>query len=266
MRHAHTPESEVRVPGYNTEQDERRRKIMELALEAYLLARSAIVGAAEVLIRNGDAACEAVNMVEQKLDAIDRTMDEQVAEAISNAGAAEARDLLACVKAMVDLERIGDLAQNFAERAKLVHQRIGEEDTGILLKMCMALDAMLREGTEAFATRNLELALAVIRTDAELDRLRNLIVLRHTEEFPNDAQESFHVLALAQMLERAGDHAKNVAEEVCYMVSGQSIRHLARTKGVSLEQMYLEHLFEKHAIGTESQPISLGSHKVPDVP
>jgi phosphate uptake regulator len=57
-------------------------------------------------------------------------------------------------------------------------------------------------------------------------------------------------LALAQVLERAGDHAKNLAEEVCHMVSGHTVRHPARRNSVCLEQMYLEHLFERHAINT----------------
>ncbi|HZU22527.1 MAG TPA: PhoU domain-containing protein [Terriglobales bacterium] len=237
---------------YRSDENERRRRIVQLALEAYVLARSAVVGAAEVLIRDGESACAAVQAVEQRLDDLDRSMDEHVADAISNVGPQEARDLLACVKAMVDLERIGDLAQSFASRARTVRERIATEDINLLLKMCVALDVMLRDGAEAFATRNLHMALAIIRADAELDRLRNLVVFRHTEQFERDAQESFHVLALAQTLERAGDHAKNVAEEVCHMVSGQTVRHLVGQKGASLEQMYLEHLFERHAIRTGS--------------
>jgi phosphate transport system protein len=238
------------MAGYATEQNERRRKIVELALEAYLLARSAVVGAAETLISDGTETSAAVDAVEERLDLVDRTMDEQVADAISNVGPEQARDLLACVKAMVDLERIGDLAQSFASRALAVRDRIATEDKNILMKMCVALDLMLRDGAEAFATRNLEMALEIIRADAEMDRLRNLIVFRHTEQLYSDAQESFHVLALAQTLERAGDHAKNVAEEVCHMVSGTTVRHLICKKGASMEQMYLEHLFERHEIRT----------------
>jgi len=238
------------MPEYAAEQNERRQKIVELVLEAYLLARSAIVGAAEVLIREGANTCEAVNKLEQRLDEIDSSVDEQVADAISNSGPEQARDLLACVKAMVDLERIGDLAQSFVSRAIVLRGRIGTEDNNMLLKMCMALEVMLRDGAEAFANRNLETAITIIRADLELDRFRNLIVLRHTEEAHTDARESIHVLALAQALERAGDHAKNLAEEVCHMVSGHTVRHSARRNSVCLEQMYLEHLFERHAIST----------------
>lgn len=238
------------MAGYATVQHQSRRKIVELALEAYQLARSAVVSAAETLICDGTADGAAVDALEQRLDIIDRTMDEQVADAISNVGPDEARDLLACVKAMVDLERIGDLAQSFASRALIVRDRIAMEDKNILMKMCVALDLMLRDGAEAFATRNLQKALEIIRADAEMDRLRNLIVFRHTEQVYSDAQESFHMVTLAQILERAGDHAKNVAEEVCHMVSGTIVRHLVSKRGASLEQMYLERLYERHLIPT----------------
>jgi hypothetical protein len=59
------------MPEYAVEQNESRRKIMELVLEAHLLPRSAIVGAAEVLIRDGVNTCEAVNKLEQRLDELD---------------------------------------------------------------------------------------------------------------------------------------------------------------------------------------------------
>jgi phosphate uptake regulator len=72
-----------------------------------------------------------------------------VADAISNSGPQQARDLLACVKAMVDLERIGDLAQSFVSRAVALRGRIGTEDNNMLLKMCMALQVMLRDGARS---------------------------------------------------------------------------------------------------------------------
>ncbi|MBV8205779.1 MAG: hypothetical protein JO041_03225 [Acidobacteria bacterium] len=233
------------------ESNDSRRAIFELTLDAHLLARSAIKGAAEVLIGTSNGAAEAVNEVEKRLDELDHTLDEQVADAISHTTPPEARELLACIKAMVDLERVGDLAQSFAARAAAVRERISTEDVGILLKMCVALEAMLRDASEAFASRNVELAFGIIRADAELDRLRNLMVFRHTEQAASDVRESFHVLALAQSLERAGDHAKNVAEEVCHLVSGHSLRHMARQKNPSLEQMYLDHLFQQYAASPE---------------
>jgi len=92
-------------------------------------------------------------------------------------------------------------------------------------------------------------ALAVLRSDAELDRLRNLLFLRHLENHEGTPrQESFHVLFMTQSLERAGDHAKNLAEEICHLVSGHSVRHVLRSYDMPVEQMFIEDLKRKQKI------------------
>ncbi len=86
-------------------------------------------------------------------------------------------------------------------------------------------------------------AVDVLRADAEIDRLRNLIFLRHIEN-PEGSQRhaSLQVIFMTQSLERAGDHAKNLAEEVCHFVSGHTIRHLMMTYDKPIEQMFLDWL------------------------
>lgn len=226
---------------------ESQNDIVECTLRAYSLARSAVLGAGDSLIRNAGEACAAIDVVQQKFDELDETVEDRLAELIEGA-LQPARDLLTCLRAIVNLASIGRLAENFAQRARNIRSRITEEDTRTLLQMCVALDTLLREGSEAFATRDIQLALAIVRADAELDRLRNLVVFRHTDDINAEMRESFHVLALAQTLERAGDQAKNVAEDVCRMVTGRSPHDSMRHKHSSLEQMYLGHLFEKHAV------------------
>ena len=79
--------------------------------------------------------------------------------------------------------------------------------------------------------------------DAEMDRLRNLIFLRHIENPENmPRQESLQVIFMTQSLERAGDHAKNLAEEVCHFVSGHTVRHVLMTYDKPIEQMFLDWL------------------------
>jgi phosphate uptake regulator len=85
--------------------------------------------------------------------------------------------------------------------------------------------------------------LAILRADAELDRFRNLMLMRHLEGAPETAPyDSIHVVFMAQSLERAGDHAKNLAETVCHYVTGKSVRHVSQRDGRSTEQMYLDFL------------------------
>ena len=109
--------------------------------------------------------------------------------------------------------------------------------------MASRLEKMLGDVHDAFRERDLNRALAVLRSDAELDRLRNLVFLRHIENHDGaPRQESFHVLFMTQSLERAGDHAKNLAEEVCHLVSGHSVRHVLRSYDKPMEQMFIEDL------------------------
>jgi len=109
---------------------------------------------------------------------------------------------------------------------------------------------MLGDTESAFSARDHALALQVLRADREVDRLHNLIVMRHLEpELDFGGPDSVHVITMAQAIERAADHVKNTAEEVCHMVSGHTVRHLLRLHEKSAEQLYLEHLRRQHLPG-----------------
>jgi phosphate uptake regulator len=83
--------------------------------------------------------------------------------------------------------------------------------------------------------------MAVLREDAELDRLRNLMIVRHVENPENlPVEESYHVVFMAQILERSGDHVKHLAEEVCHLVTGRSARHLQRQYDKPRELLAME--------------------------
>jgi phosphate transport system protein len=100
---------------------------------------------------------------------------------------------------------------------------------------------MLSAVTDAFTKRDVAQALTVLSDDAELDRLRNLMFVRHVENPEHQpVRESYHLLFMSQMLERAGDHAKNLAEEICHLVTGRSVRHLLREYDKPTEQMFVE--------------------------
>jgi phosphate transport system protein len=182
---------------------------------------------------------------------------EKVTSIITKVDEEHARELLACLKFIIDLERIGDLLLNCSNRAAAVGSRIELQDIRDLTVMASRLEKMLGDVHDAFRERDLNRALAVLRSDAELDRLRNLIFMRHIENHDGaPRQESFHVLFMTQSLERGGDHAKNLAEEVCHLVSGHSVRHVLRTYDKPMEQMFIEDLKRrqgsaKQQLGTE---------------
>jgi phosphate transport system protein len=102
---------------------------------------------------------------------------------------------------------------------------------------------MLADVGQSFSQRDVKKAIGVLRADAEMDRLRNLIFLRHIENPENAIHHfSLQVIFMTQSLERAGDHAKNMAEEVCHFVSGRSIRHLLMDYDKPKEQMFIDWL------------------------
>jgi phosphate transport system protein len=217
--------------------------LITITKEAFASARSAISSAIDGLVNGSHAAFQKVRECEQRLDNFDRELDQGLATAITQVDAAQAQELLACMKLMIDLERTGDLVAAFSERTAIVRNRIDMEDLEYLTRMGCLLESMLQTASQAFCERNLDCALKVLRTDSEMDRFRNLLLVRHTQN-PDSLKghESLHVLLMATSLERAGDHVKNMAEEVCHLATGQSIRHVLKSKDKPLEQFYLDWL------------------------
>jgi phosphate transport system protein len=150
------------------------------------------------------------------------------------------------MKFMISLERIGDLLLSFANSAQAAAGRIDSDDTRDLTHMATILEKMLTDVGQAFSIRDVGKAVDVLRSDSEIDRLRNLIFLRHIENPENIArQASLQIIFMTQSLERAGDHAKNLAEEVCHLVSGHTVRHVLKTYDKPVEQMFIDYLRRK---------------------
>jgi phosphate transport system protein len=217
--------------------------LLTITKEAFATAKSAVSHAIDGLVNGSAPAFRAVKACEEQLDNFDRELDQRLAPAITQANTTQAQELLACMKLMIDLERTGDLVAAFAERTSIVRNRIEMQDVEYLTRMACLLENMLIQARHAFCDRDVDQALKVLRADAEMDRFRNLILVRHTDG-PDGlpGRESLHVLLMATSLERAGDHAKNMAEEVCHLVTGETIRHLLHGKDKPVEQLYLDWL------------------------
>ncbi|MGI9104118.1 MAG: phosphate signaling complex PhoU family protein [Terriglobales bacterium] len=221
---------------------------MKLAMLAIQVATTAASDLSTALGTGSKESYRAIRECEAQLDALDREVDERAAEAVAGTDSKQAREILACMKLVTDLERIGDLISSFSSRAEAVWMRLEAPDVADLIRMATVLETMLRSTIESIARRDLQLALKIIRADSEIDRLRNLIFFRHVEDRDGLARESVHVLLMAQALERAGDHAKNLGEEICHLLSGHTLRHVARTTDLDFEQMFLRWLREQGSV------------------
>ena len=212
-------------------------------IEACRVAKEAAATAAEGIATGSVPLLNSLRDKEKELDTLDREIDDGVTLAITQVSEPEARELLACMKFMIGLERIGDLLLSFGSSAQAARGRVDPDDTRDLTHMATFLEKMLADVGEAFSARNVKKAVDVLRADAEMDRLRNLLFMRHIENPEGLArQASLQVIFMTQSLERAGDHAKNLAEEVCHFVSGHTIRHVMMGYDKPIEQMFLDWL------------------------
>ena len=217
--------------------------LVKRTVEACRVAKEAAATAAEGI---ATASCPLLNTLrerEKELDKLDMEIDSGVTDAITQVTAPEARELLACMKFMIGLERIGDLLLSFGNSAHAAGARLDPQDIRELTQMATVLEKMLTDVGDSFSTRDVKKAIDVLRADAEMDRLRNLIFLRHIENPENvQRQASLQVIFMTQSLERAGDHAKNLAEEVCHFVSGRPVRHVLIAYDKPVEQMFIDYL------------------------
>lgn len=228
---------------------DKKDSLAVLTRRAYAAAIAGTQSAAD-LILGAKAGIDPIAECERELDELDREIDERVATEIATSPLDQVREKLACLKCMIDLERVGDLLLSFATRADTVHFRLDMQDLHDFGDMLAVLAKMLSETDRAFSARDHARALEVLRTDRDVDRLHNLIVMRRLEpEMAFSGPDSVHVISMAQAIERAADHVKNTAEEVCHLVSGHTVRHLLRAKEKSSEQLYLEHLRRQHLGG-----------------
>ena len=220
--------------------------LVRLTVRACQVAKEAAAAAAEGIATGSTALLNSLRQREKELDRLDMEIDDGVTDAITQVSASEARELLACMKFMIGLERIGDLLLSFANSAHAAGGRLDPQDIRELTQMATLLEKMLTDVGDSFSRRDVKKAVDVLRADAEMDRLRNLIFLRHIENPENAAhQASLQVIFMTQSLERAGDHAKNLAEEVCHFVSGHTVRHVLLAYDKPIEQTFIEWLKTK---------------------
>lgn len=144
--------------------------------------------------------------------------------------AADLRAIVAAVKVNTDLERVGDLAVNIAEASKrsLQHPAAGPLDD--IARMSAIAQRMLRDALDAFVRRDTGMARAVLAEDDTLDALKSDISRRLLTCMRTDSstiETCLQLILVSRHLERIGDHATNIAEDVIFMVSAQDVRHHA---------------------------------------
>ena len=205
--------------------------LTQLALRACLVASDAAFNTRDFLATATHMAFLAVRDCEKELDRIEQQMDEQLPAAITQVSELEARELLACLRFSNELERIGDLLWWVTQRAQSLPARLLKPDSEQLIAMTGILEQMLHSVRESFTRRELGPASYVLRADREIDHFYRELFRRHVANGSHKKmQHSADVLLMAQALERAGDHATNLAEELFRLIEGRSLRHIPKKR------------------------------------
>ena len=143
------------------------------------------------------------------------------------------RAIVAAVKINSDLERVGDLAVNIAEGARRYVDHPPVKQLIDIPRMGGVAQTMLRDSLDAYVRRDIELARLVLNADDELDALKTQVfreLLTYMLQDPGTIQPSLDLILISRHLERIGDHATNIAEDVIFMVSAQDVRHHPPTR------------------------------------
>ncbi|HJT62669.1 MAG TPA: phosphate signaling complex protein PhoU [Burkholderiales bacterium] len=196
------------------------------------LVESQIRRAIDALASGDLQLSDEVIAADHKVNAMEVALDGDCSQLIvrRQPAANDLRMIFAITKTVTDLERIGDEAQKIARMAKNIHQR-GAAQAPPLVEVRHAAEAaisMLRRTLDAFARLDCNTAAEVIRDDAGIDTefrsiLRQLIT--YMMEDPRTISTALDVVWIAKAIERIGDHAKNMAEYVIYIVKGTDVRH-----------------------------------------
>src|SRR5205807_8383346 len=152
--------------------------LLRLGAHACLVARDAVMNVAEGLANASSLAFVTVKECEAELDEIDRYVDERIAGELTEASPQRVKELLACLKFVLDLERIGDLVLTIVGRARAYGNQLSTQDRADLHDMCRILEQMLTLVHKANAERDVRPALAAHKLDGEMDTLRTRIYSR----------------------------------------------------------------------------------------
>jgi phosphate transport system protein len=145
--------------------------------------------------------------------------------------AVDLRSIVSAVKINTDLERVGDLAINIAEAVKRYMRHPPVKQLIDIPRMADIAQRMLRDALDAYVRRDTGLAQSVLNQDDALDSLKTQVfreLLTYMLQDPSTIEPSLDLILVSRHLERIGDHATNIAEDVIFMVSARDVRHHAQ--------------------------------------
>ncbi|MCL5237292.1 MAG: phosphate signaling complex protein PhoU, partial [Nitrospirae bacterium] len=212
--------------------DEELLQLKGRVLKMGAMVESAIKESVRALVERDNEIAKNVIERDHQINALDVEIDEECIRliAIRQPRARDLRFITTAMKITTDLERMGDLAVNIAERALELNEEPILKPYIDIPKMSQIAQGMTRDALDAFVKQDKKLAMDVIMRDDEVDDLKHEVLselLFFMVQDPTTASRAMKISFVAQYLERIADHATNIAEMVIYLVAGKIIRHMA---------------------------------------
>lgn len=209
-----------------TELDRLREALLDMAGRAEELVRLAMTGLSE----RDAGRSKTVRREDDGIDALEVEMDERVVELLArhNPRAGDLRMVFVALKASNDIERIGDHAVNIAKASRRIVAHPPLPDILEVWEMGDQVRAMLSAALSALVNRDADAARQVVVKDRRVDDLRRSafrIIVSYMLEQPRYISPGLEMILVVQNLERIGDLATNIAEDVVFLVEGKSIKH-----------------------------------------
>ena len=216
----------TQVPHFQEELDQLKARLLEMGG----LAEERVRESVESLVARDRGLVERVLSGDAAINQLQIEIDDRCFKmlALYQPMAVDLRVIVAAVKINSDLERVGDLAVNIAEavRRSLDHPPVKELID--IPRMAELAQTMLRDALDAFVRRDMPLAQTVLGRDDTLDALKTQVfrdLLTHMIRDSATIEPSTDLILISRHLERIGDHATNIAEDVIFMVSAKDVRH-----------------------------------------
>jgi phosphate transport system protein len=217
------------VRHFQEELDQLKLRLLEMGGAAEEHVRLAIKG----LVDRDAELIERVLISDERINSLHIEIDSRCFTllALHQPMAADLRTIVAAVKINTDLERVGDLAVNIAEAARRYAIHPPVKKLIDIPRMAGIAQEMLRDALDAFVRRDVALAQDVLNEDDRLDALKTQIfreLLTYMLQDPSTIEPALDLILVSRHLERIGDHATNIAEDVIFIVSAKDVRHHAR--------------------------------------
>jgi phosphate transport system protein len=204
-------------------------------LEMSSLVEAGIQRSIGAVINKDRSAAEEVFRNEKRINEIEIEIDEFAINllALQQPMAADLRLIIAALKINTDLERMGDLAVNMAQRAQSLMNEPVIKPMIDIPHIAALVQSVVRKALDAFVTRDPDLARSVLASDDAVDSLRTACyyeLVSFMEKDPQNIRPALDLLAVTRSLERIADHSTNIAEDVLFLVKGVDVRHHAEAR------------------------------------